>query len=41
MRKNCSSYQEKKLKIEAKGREFAKLLGSLERFIQTIFGIQI
>ena len=35
MRKNCSSDQEKLLKIEAEGREFAKFLRSLEQFIQT------
>ena len=35
MRKNCSSEQEKLLKVEAEGREFAKILRSLEQFIQT------
>ena len=38
MRKKNSSDQEKLLKIEAEGREFAKFLRSLEQFIQTIFG---
>ena len=43
VRKNCSSDQEKLLKFEAKGREFAKCLRSLKQFIQklkarTIFG---
>ena len=32
---NCSSDQEKLLKFEAEGREFAKCLRSLEQFIQT------
>ena len=31
--KNCSSDQEKLLKFEAEGREFAKILRSLEQFI--------
>jgi hypothetical protein len=34
--KNCSSDQEKLLKFEAEGREFAKCLRSLEKFIQTV-----
>ena len=38
MRKNCSSDREKLLKFEAKGREFAKNLRSLEQFIQTVKG---
>ena len=38
MRKNCSSEQEKLLKVEAEGREFAKILRSLEQFIQTVKG---
>ena len=38
MRKNCSNVQEKLLKFEAEGREFAKLLRSLEQFIQTVKG---
>ena len=36
--KNCSSDREKLLKFEAEGREFAKLLRSLEQFIQTVKG---
>ena len=36
MRKNCSSEQEKLLKVEAEGREFSKFLRSLEQFIQTV-----
>ena len=35
-RKNCSSDQEKLLKFEAEGREFAKILKSLEQFIQKV-----
>ena len=38
MRKNCSSDQEKLLKIKARGPEFAKILGSLEQFVQTVKG---
>ena len=38
MRKNCSSDQETKQKFEAEGREFAKILRSLEQFIQTVKG---
>ena len=38
MRKNCSSDQEKILKCQAEGREFAKILRSLEQFIQTVKG---
>ena len=38
MRKNCSSGQEKLLKFEAEGREFAKFLRSLEQVIQTVKG---
>ena len=38
MRKNYSSDQEKVLKFEAKGREFAKFLRSIEQFIQTVKG---
>ena len=34
VRKNCSS----DLKFEAEGREFAKILRSLEQFIQTVKG---
>ena len=37
MRKNCSSdYWEKLLKFEAEGREFAKILRSLEQFFLTL-----
>ena len=38
LRKNCSSDREKLLKFEAEGREFAKILRSLEQFIQTVKG---
>ena len=38
MRTNCSSDREELLKFEAAGREFAKLLRSLEQFIQTVIG---
>ena len=34
MRKNCSSDQEKNLKFEAEGQDFAKILRSTEQFIQ-------
>ena len=33
---NCSSDQEKLLKFEAEGREFAKFLRSLEQFVWTV-----
>ena len=36
MRKSCSSDREKLLKFEAEGREFSKILRSLEQFIQTV-----
>ena len=36
MRKNCSRDQEKLLKFEAEGQEFAKFLRSLEQFIQIV-----
>ena len=36
--KKKSSDQEKLLKFEAEGREFAKILRSLEQFIQTVKG---
>ena len=36
VRKNCSSDREKLLKFEAEGQEFAKILRSLELFIQTV-----
>ena len=35
---NCSSDRKKLLKFEAEGREFAKILRSLEQFIQTVKG---
>ena len=38
MKKNCSSDREKLLKFGAEGREFAKILRSLEQFIQTVKG---
>ena len=38
MRKNCFSDQEKRLKFEAEGQEFANVLRSLEQFIQTVKG---
>ena len=38
MRKKCSSDPEKLLEFEAEGREFAKILRSLERFVQTVKG---
>ena len=38
VRKNCSSDREKLLKLEVEGRGFAKLLRSLEQFIQTVKG---
>ena len=38
MRKKCSGGREKLLKLEAEGREFAKILRSLEQFIQTMKG---
>ena len=38
VRKNCSSDREKLLKFDAEGREFAKILRSLEQFIQTVRG---
>ena len=38
MRKKFSSDQEKLLKFEADGREFAKCLRSLAQFIQTVKG---
>ena len=36
MRQKCSSDQEKLLKFETEGQKFAKLLRSLEQFIQTV-----
>ena len=36
MRKNCSSDQEKLLKFDSEGQEFAKILRSLEQFVGTV-----
>ena len=36
MRNNCDSYREKFLKFEAEGKEFAKLLRSLEQFVRKV-----
>ena len=36
VRKNCSSDREKLLKFEGEGREFAKILRSLEQFVPTV-----
>ena len=38
VRNNCSNDREKLLKFEAEGREFEKVLTSLEEFIQTVKG---
>ena len=38
VRKNCSSDREKPLKFETEGREFAKILRSLDQFVQTVKG---
>ena len=38
MRKICSSAREKLLKFKAKGREFSKILRSLEQLMQTVKG---
>ena len=38
MRKKCSSDREKLLKFKAEGQEFAKILRSIEKFIQTLKG---
>ena len=38
MRKKSSIDQEKLLKFEAEGQEFATILRSLEQFIQTVKG---
>ena len=38
MRKKCCSDREKILRLEAEGREFSKILRSLEQFIQTVKG---
>ena len=39
VRKKNSSDQEKLLKFEAEGREFAKIFRSLEQFIQAVKGL--
>ena len=39
--KKYSSDREKLLKFEDEGREFSKILRSLEQFIQTVFGNRI
>ena len=36
--KNCSSAREELFKFEAEGREFSKILRSLEQFIETMKG---
>ena len=41
VRNNCSNDREKLLKLEAKGQEFAKILRSLEEFIQTVKDLNI
>ena len=41
VRRNCSSDWEKLSKFEAEGREFAKIMRSLEQFIQTVKGQKI
>ena len=38
VRKNCSSDRDRILKFKAEGREFSKILRSLEQFIQTVQG---
>ena len=38
MRKKCPRDQEKLLEYETEGREFAKILRSLEQFIQSVKG---
>ena len=38
MRKNYSGDRGKLLKLEAEGREFAKILRSLEKFVRTMKG---
>ena len=38
MRKNCSSDREKLLKFKTEGQEFAKVLRSLEQFVQKLKG---
>ena len=41
MRKSYLRDREKLLKLEAKGQEFAKILRSLEEFIQTVKDLNI
>ena len=38
VRKKWTSVREKLLKFEAKGREFSKIMSSLEQFIQAVKG---
>ena len=38
VKKKCSSDQEKLLKFEDEGQEFANFLRSLDQFIQTVIG---
>ena len=38
VRKKCSSDREKLLEFKAECREFAKILQSLEQFVQTVTG---
>ena len=38
VKKNCSSDREKFLKFKAEGQEFAKILRSIEQFVQTVKG---
>ena len=38
MRRNYSSDREKKMKFEAEGREFPKILQPLQQFVQTVKG---
>ena len=38
MRKKCSSDRENLLKFETEGQEFAKILRSLEQYVQTVKG---
>ena len=39
--KKCSSDGEKHLKFDAEGREFSKILRSLEQFVETVKGQNI
>ena len=38
VRKKCSSDQENVLKFKAEGQEFAKIYGSLKKFVQIVKG---